>query len=411
MDTASTMSSATDDGPSAAMPLQGIRVLELSNHLAAPTASMYLADFGAEVIKIERPGDGDELRRWGNHKEGVGLYFKVINRGKRSVTADLRTPLGVRIVKDLVVDADVVVENYRSGTLKRWGIDYDVLSAINPRLVMLKVTGFGQTGPYAERPGFGTLAESFTGLAHITGAADGPPTLPAFGLGDASTGLMGAFLTMVALRERDRSGTGQVIDLALYETLLTLLGPQVINYDQLGLIQQRDGSRLPFTAPRNTYRTRDGKWVVIAGSTQAVFERICTALEVPELAVDPRFSKNHVRLSNRVLLDEHLQAAVERLDFDELLRRFEAAQAAAAAVHDVADVLRDPQVIARASVVAVPDEELGGPVRMQNVVGKLSRTPGRIRSAGPRLGEDNRAILVERLGLSEAELRAAGIDV
>jgi formyl-CoA transferase len=405
------MNTTNDERPPANMPLQGIRVLELSNHLAAPTASMYLADFGADVIKVERPGDGDELRRWGNHKDGVGLYFKVINRGKRSVTADLRTPLGVRIVKKLVEDTDVVTENYRSGTLERWGLGYDVLSRINPALVMLKVTGFGQTGPYADRPGFGTLAESFTGLAHISGEADGPPLLPAFGLGDASTGLMGAFLLMVALRERDRSGKGQVIDLALYETLLTLLGPQVINYDQLGLIQQRDGSRLPFTAPRNTYRTRDGKWVVIAGSTQAVFERICAALEVPELATDIRFAKNHVRLSNRVVLDEYLQAAVERLDFDELIRRFDAAQAAAAAVNDVAQVLRDPQVIARENVVAIPDDELGGPVRMQNVVGKLSRTPGRIRGAGPRLGADNRAVLVEKLGFSEAELRAAGIVV
>jgi len=405
------MNKAADKCTLTELPLQGIRVIELSNHLAAPTASMYLADFGADVIKIERPGDGDELRRWGNHKDGVGLYFKVINRGKRSITADLRTPLGVRIVKMLVQDADVVIENYRSGTLRKWGLDYDVLSRVNPALVMLKVTGFGQTGPYAERPGFGTLAESFTGLAHITGEANGPPLLPAFGLGDASTGLMGAFLMMVALRERDRSGKGQVIDLALYETLLTLLGPQVINYDQLGMIQQRDGSRLPFTAPRNTYRTRDDKWVVIAGSTQAVFERICVALEVPGLATDPRFAKNHARLSNRVVLDEYLQAAVERLDFEDLMRRFEAAQAAAAAVNDVADVLSDPQVIARDNVIAIRDEELGGDVRMQNVVGKLSRTPGRIRTTGPRLGSDNRAVLIERLGLSEAELLAAGIAV
>jgi crotonobetainyl-CoA:carnitine CoA-transferase CaiB-like acyl-CoA transferase len=394
----------------AQLPLAGVKVIEISNHLAAPTAAMYLADFGADVIKIERPGDGDELRRWGNHKDGVGLYFKVVNRGKKSVTADLRTPTGVAILKKLVFDADIVLENYRTGTLKKWGIDYDVLGEINPKLIMLKVTGFGQTGPHRQRAGFGTLAEAFTGYAHITGHADGPPLLPAFGLGDASTGLMGAFLMMVALHERNaRGGKGQVIDLALYETLFTLLGPQVVNYDQLGIVQQREGSRLPFTAPRNTYRTRDGKWVAIAGSTQAVFERICAALEVQHLAVDPRFCENRIRLQNAAALDVHLQAAVDRFDLAELLQRFENSDAAVAPVYDVAQTFEDPQFQARENVVSVADEELGGAVRMQNVVGKLSRTPGRIRSAGPRLGEHNREVLIERLGFSEDELKAAGI--
>jgi crotonobetainyl-CoA:carnitine CoA-transferase CaiB-like acyl-CoA transferase len=393
----------------ATLPLAGVRVLELANHLAAPTASMYLADFGAEVIKVERPGVGDELRRWGNHKGGVGLYFKVVNRGKRSITVDLRSGLGADVVRRLAATADVVTENFRPGTLAKWGLDYDTLAAVNPRLVMLKVSGFGQEGPYRDRPGFGTLAEAYAGLAHITGEADGPPLLPGFGLGDASTGLMGAFLVLVALRERDRSGRGQVIDLSLYDTLFTLLGPQVVNFDQLGIVQQREGSRLPFTAPRNTYLTRDRRWVAIAGSTQAVFERICEALEVPELARDPRFSTPHPRLANAAELDVNLQAAISRLDYDVLMQRFEHAQAAAAPVNDVEHAMADPQMIARGNVVAVPDAELGGPVRMQNVVGKLSRTPGEIRSAGPRVGEHNREILVGQLGLSEAMLRDAGI--
>ena len=394
------------------LPLRGVKVVDISNHLAAPTAAMYLADFGADVIKIERPGDGDELRRWGNSKNGVGLYFKVVNRGKKSVTLDLRTPIGAGILKRLVEDADIVLENYRTGTLKKWGIDYDVLSAINPGLVMLKITGFGQTGPHRLRPGFGTLAEAFTGYAHITGHADGPPLLPAFGMGDASTGLMGAFLVMVALHERNaHGGKGQAIDLALYETLFTMLGPQVVNYDQLGIVQQREGSRLPFTAPRNTYRTRDGKWVAIAGSTQAVFERICAALDVPHLATDPRFCENRIRLENASALDVYLQAAVGKIDLAELLPRFESFDAAVAPVYDVAQIFEDPQFIARENVVSVPDEELGGAVRMQNVVGKLSRTPGRIRWAGPRLGEHNREVLIDRLGYTEAELAAAGITV
>lgn len=395
-----------------ALPLAGMKVIDISNHLAAPTAAMYLADFGADVIKFERPGIGDELRRWGDAKNGVGLYFKVVNRGKKSVTVDLRTPTGVEILKRLVKDADVVVENYRTGTLKKWGIDYDVLSQINPGLVMLKISGFGQTGPHRFKPGFGTLAEAYTGYAHITGEADGRPLLPGFGLGDASTGLMGAFQIMVALRERDANGgQGQAIDLALYETLYTLLGPQVVNYDQLGIIQQRAGSRLPFTAPRNTYQTRDRKWVAIAGSTQAVFERISVALEIPELNADPQFADNRLRIQNVDALDIHVQAAVSRFDLADLLERFERSDAAVAPVYDVAQTFTDPHFIARENVVTLEDEELGGPVRMQNVVGKLSRTPGRIRRAGPKLGEHNREILIDRLGFTADELRAAGISI
>lgn len=397
---------------STALPLAGVKVIDISNHLAAPTAAMYLADFGADVIKFERPGIGDELRRWGNAKNGVGLYFKVVNRGKKSVTVDLHTPTGVEILKRLAKDADVVVENYRTGTLKKWGIDYDVLSQINPGLVMLKISGFGQTGPHRLKPGFGTLAEAYAGYAHITGEADGRPLLPGFGLGDASTGLMGAFQVMVALHERNANGgQGQSIDLALYETLYTLLGPQVVNYDQLGIIQQRAGSRLPFTAPRNTYQTRDRKWVAIAGSTQAVFERICVALEIPELSADPQFADNRLRIQNVDALDIHVQAAVSRFDLADLLARFERSDAAVAPVYDVAQTFTDPHFIARENVVAVEDEELGGPVRMQNVVGKLSRTPGRIRRAGPKLGEHNREILIDRLGFTADELRAAGISI
>lgn len=394
------------------LPLEGVRVVDISNHLAGPSVSMYLGDYGADVVKVERPGPGDEMRYWGNNRDGVGLYFKVVNRNKKSISADLHTPMGVEIVKRLVKDADIVVENFRTGTLAKWGLDFDVLSRINPGLIMLKVTGFGQTGPYCNRPGFGTLAEAYSGYVHITGEPDRPPLLPGFGLGDASTGLMGAFLTMVALHEkRVNGGKGQVIDLALYETLYTLLGPQVVNYDQLGIIQERNGSRLPFTAPRNTYRTRDGKWVAIAGATQGVFERICAALEVQHLVEDPRFRNNRIRMENALALDEMLQAAVDRFDLVDLLARFETLDAAVAPAYNVAQTFDDPQFQARENVVAVPDEELGGKVRMQNVVGKLSRTPGRIRSAGPRLGEHNREVLIGRLGFTEEELVATGIQV
>ena len=295
-------------------PLDGVKVVDIANFLAGPIASMFLADFGADVVKVERPGTGDELRFWGNDKDGVGLMYKMVNRNKRSVTADLRTPLGVEIVKRLISDADIVIENYRKGTLERWGLGYDVLSEINPGLIMLRVTGFGQTGPNSHRPGFGTLAEGYSGYAYITGYPDRPPLLPGFGLADDSAGLMGAFLAMVALQYKNRSSKGQVIDMAIYEPLFTLLGPQVVDFDQLGLVQERNGSRLPFTAPRNTYRTKDDKWVSISGSAQSTFERMCEALEVTELVSDPRFLDNRLRIRNAIALDEALQAAIEKFD-------------------------------------------------------------------------------------------------
>lgn len=396
----------------AALPLEGIRVLDLSNFLAAPMAAMFLADFGAEVVKIERPGGGDEMRLWGNNKNGVGLYYKVINRNKKSVTLDLRTPFGRDAALRLARDADVVLENYRPGTLEKWGLGYDALSAANPGLVLVRVSGFGQTGPKSHRPGFGTLAEAYSGFAHINGEADGPPLLPGFGLADSTTGLMAAFLAMVTLKGREANGgRGQVVDLAIYEPLFMLLGPQVINFDQLGLVQQRNGSRLPFTAPRNTYRTRDGRWVSMAGSAQSIFVRVLAALEVPRLVDDPRFADNRARLVNAAALDVELQSAFERFDLDEILQRFDAAGGAVAPVNDVEQFLADPHIQARKNVTTVEDAELGGPVRMQNVVGNLSATPGAVRWAGPRLGEHNREILIERLGLDAEAVRAAGIEL
>ena len=396
--------------PQSAMPLEGVKVIDIASFLAAPLCGMHLADFGADVIKVERPGSGDEIRYWGESKNGVGLYFKMVNRGKRSVTADMRTPLGVEIVKRLVKDTDILLENYRTGTLERWGIGPDVLMAINPGLIIVRITGYGQTGPYRKRPGFGTIAEAYAGYAHITGFPDRPPLLPAFGLADSTTGLMAAYLASIALHEKRRSGKGQVIDLAIYETLLTLLGPQVVNYDQLGLVQQRSGSRLPFTAPRNTYQTRDGKWVSIGGSAQSIFERICEALEVPEVVKDPRFKDNRERIKNAAALDEVLQGAIINFDQVDLLERLVQFDAAISPVNDIAQIFADPHIQARENIVPIEDEELGS-LRMQDVVGKFSRTPGKIRGGGPRLGNHNREILVDTLGFSPEELKAAGIEV
>jgi formyl-CoA transferase len=396
------------------LPLEGVRVLDIASFLAAPIGAMFLADFGAEVIKVERPDGGDQSRYWGNNKDGVGLYYKVLNRNKKSVTADLRTPLGVEIVKKLVAETDIIVENFRTGTLEKWGLGWDVLSKINPGLVMLRITGFGQTGPNAPRAGFGTLAEAYSGFAYINGFPDQPPILPAFGLADSTAGLMGAYLAMVALKGREvNGGKGQYIDLALYEPLFTLLGPQAVDFDQLGLIQERTGSLHSFTAPRNCYRTADGKYVAVAGASQSTFERMCDALEVPELRNDPRFTDNRLRMKNNPALDATLAAAVAKLDLDDVLQRFIKCGAAAAPVNNIAQIFEDPHFIARENIVTVEDEELGGPVRFQNIAGKLSATPGEVRHSGPRLGSSNREILMGRLGLTEEQMREAsgGADV
>lgn len=388
--------------------LEGVRVIEFSNFLAAPMAGMFLADFGADVIKCERPGAGDEIRSWGHSRDGVGLYAKVINRNKRSITVDLRLPLGREIALRLAGTADAVLENFRPGTLARWGLSYEDLSRDNPGLVMLSLSGYGQSGPNSPRRGFGTLAEGFSGYAHITGESEGPPLLPGFGLADSTAGLMGAYLTMVALKAREVTGAGQVIDLALYEPLFTLLGPQVIDYDQLGIVQERAGSRLPFAAPRNTFRTLDQQHVILAGSSQAAFERICAALGCGALTTDPRFRDNRARLRNVDDLDALLQGRVCQLTLEEVLRRCADSSATAEAVYDIERIMNDPHYKARENVVAVEDEELGT-LRMQNVAGKLSATPGVVNYPGPRVGQHNDDVLVTELGYSRATLEEAGL--
>ena len=331
---------------------------------------------------------------------------------KKSVTLDLRTPFGRDATLRLASESDIVLENYRPGTLEKWGLGYEALSAHNPGMVLVRVSGFGQTGPNSHRPGFGTLAEAYAGFAHINGEAGGPPLLPGFGLADSTTGLMAAFLAMVALKGREANGgRGQVVDLAIYESLFTLLGPQVVDFDQLGKVQMRNGSRLPFTAPRNTYRTSDGRWVSMAGSAQSIFVRVLAALEVPGLAADPRFADNRARLVNAEALDVELQKAFARFDLTEIMRRFDKAQAAVAPVNDVAAIFADPHFQARENITSVVDPELGGPVRMQNVAGKLSDTPGAVRWAATRVGEHNREILVDRLGIDPAAVRAAGLPL
>ena len=388
-----------------ARPLDGVRVLDVSNLMAAPMATMYLADFGAEVIKAEHPQRGDELRQWGRKKDGVGLFFKVANRGKKTITLNLSTEGGQDLVRRFVPKVDVLVENYRPGTMERWGLGWDELSSINPSLVMARVTGYGQTGPYRSRPGFGTLAEAFSGYAAITGYADAPPLLPAFGLGDASTAIHAAFAITMALYHRDAGdGEGQFIDLGLYEGLFTLLGPHVVDYDQAGAVQRRSGSRIPHVAPRNTYQTSDGRWVAIAGATKTTFERICQVLSIEDVLEDPRFADNQLRVANVEALDDRIQVAIGRLTLDEVLERFDEAEAPVGPAHDISGIFEDPQYEARENIVSVADDELG-PLRMQSPVPRLSRTPGRIDHAGPPKGAHNSEVYGELLDLTEDDLR------
>ncbi len=373
--------------------------------------AMHLADFGADVIKVEQPGRGDELRRWGLSKDGVPLMFKLVNRNKRAITANLRVPEGQEIVRRLAATADVVIENFRPGTLERWGLGYEQLSGINPRLVMVRVTGYGQTGPSSQRRGFGTIVEGISGFAALTGMPGGPPLLPSFGLGDASTAIFGAYAAMLGLFHAQRTGKGQYVDLALYDGLIMLLGSHIIDYDQLGFMQPRLGSRTAFVAPRNIYPTGDGEWVVIAGSTQKTFIAILEALDLRELGEDPRFATNADRLRNIEALDQLISDRLMQMTQEEVLKRLEDSGAAVGPIYDVEDVLNDDQMKHRRVAVQVEDPELGA-IRMQNVAVRLSSTPGEVRWTGPGIGAHNQEVLGEELGFSESELedmRARGV--
>ncbi|MEO8753281.1 MAG: CoA transferase [Casimicrobiaceae bacterium] len=390
--------------------LGNLRVLDVSNFMAGPTAAMYLADFGADVIKVEHPR-GDGFRHWGRTREGDPLFWKILSRNKRCITLNMSKPQGQALLRELVKVSDVLVENFTPGVMAKWGLGYADLAAVNPRLVMLSISAYGQSGPYSLRPGFGTLAEALSGFAHINGQADGPPTLPGFGLADGLAGLNGAFGVLAAINYRQQSGVGQHVDTSLYEPLLTLLGPQVIEYDQLGVVQNRQGSRLPFSAPRNVYPTRDGKYLSMSSSAQSVFERTMHAIGRPELIEDERFLDNRTRGVHVDAIDDIIGAWVLSHTADEAMAILVANEAAAAPVYSVADIVVDPHFVARESIVTVEDAKLG-PVRMQAPTPRLSESPGEVRFPGPRLGEHNDEIYKGLLGKSDgdiAALHAAGI--
>jgi crotonobetainyl-CoA:carnitine CoA-transferase CaiB-like acyl-CoA transferase len=381
--------------------LEGIKVIDAATLFAGPLAATVLGDFGAEVLKVEHPR-GDPSRTHGYSKDGVGLWWKMLGRNKKCVTLNLSKPEGQEIFEKLVSDADVVIESFRPGTLERWNLGYERLGKINPGLVLARVTGFGQFGPYKNRPGFGTLAESMSGFAHITGQPDGPPTLPPFGLADGIAALATAVATLTALRARDATGKGQVMDLAIIEPIFTVLGPQPIVYDQLGIVQKRSGNRSVNNAPRNTFRTKDGKWVAISTSAQSIAERVMRLVEHPEYIDEPWFKSGSERAKHADELDEAVGSWISERTQDEVVEAFEEVSAAVAPIYSIADIMEDPQYDALGSIITVDDPELG-PVKIQNVLFRLSETPGEVRWSGPRLGEHNEEVY-GRLGIGNDEL-------
>ena len=397
-------STALDHGP-----LHGIRVLDVSTVYAGPITAMLLGDYGADVLKVELPsGDPARSHGWsvpGPSGERHGLWWKVIARNKEAMTLDVRTPRGREILLRLVADADVMTENFRPGVLEGWGLGPDVLHAANPGLVLLRLTGFGQDGPYARRRAFGSLAEAMTGFAHLTGQPDGPPTLPPFGLADGVAGITGAFAVLTALRARDRGHGGQVIDMSLYEPLLGIMGPAPSAHDQLGVVPRRQGNRSRNSAPRNTYLTRDGHWVAVSSASTPVAARVMRLVGRPELVDEPWFASAGERVAHVDELDGAVAEWIAARDRDDVVAAFDEVGAALFPVYDVAQLLADPHVRARDSVTTVDDEDLGA-LRMQNVWFRLDRTPGRVRFGGRRLGQDTDAVLAGRLGYSADEIEA-----
>ena len=387
----------------AAGPLQGLRVIDAAVLFAGPVIGTLLGDFGADVIKVEHPR-GDALRTLGWQKDGVSLWWAFVNRNKRTVSIDFGTPEGAALLRELATSADVLIESFRPGTLERWGVGPEVLHALNPRLVIVRTSGFGQTGPYAPRPGFGTVAESISGFAHINGHPDGPPTLPPFALGDGVAALFGTFATMFALYHRDHhDAPGQVIDLAIYEPLFWLLGPQALVYDQLGLVQGRTGSSTEWTAPRNAYQAADGRWLGLSASSQSIAERVMRLVGHPEVVDEPWFADHTGRVEHQAELDAFIADWISRHTMDEVLAAFEAQQAVIGPIYTIADIFEDPQYQARETITTVDDPKLG-PARVQNAIPRLVDTPGRVRHLGGDLGQHNRDVLVEELGHTDEEL-------
>lgn len=386
-------------------PLKGVRVIDAGNMVAAPFATVLLADFGADVIKIEHPKYGDGQRKLEPIMDGIPLWWKSVARNKRCITLDLGKPEGAEIFRRLVKGTDVVVENYRPGTFEKWGIGYDAIRAIDPRIIMLRISGFGQTGPYKNRAGFGRVAEAMSGLTNLIGEPDGPPMSPGYPLGDLIAGIFGSLSVMMALYHRDlRGGEGQMIDLALYEAVFRFLDFDPIQYDQMKTVHKRTGNRVAYVAPSSMFKTKDGKYLTLAASTQSVWLRLAEAIGRKDMTTDPKFIDNSARVENTIECNGVVGAWIEQHSRDEVIEHFDKHGVAYSAVFDMEDAFRDLQYRAREAMVRVPDPDLGEAI-VQNVVPKFSATPGSVDFLGRKLGADNETIYCGELGFSKERLK------
>ena len=388
--------------PDARPPLSGVRAVDLSRLVAGNMVSLQLADQGAEVIKIEDPERGDPLRAW--RVNGHSLHWKVYSRNKKSFALNLRDPSGKQALADLLDTSQVLIENYRPGTLEAMGFAPDVLHARNPGLIIVRLSGFGQDGPYRDRPGFGSLVEGMSGFAAKNGFADREPVLPPLALADMIAGLYGAYAVMIALREVERGGRGQVIDLPLLDPIISILGPDAATFQVTGALTPRTGSRSATTAPRNVYRTSDGRFIAISASIQAMTERLFRAIGRADMIDDPRFRSNTDRLQHVEACEAPIIAFIGSRTLDENMAVFNAAEVTAAPVYDVDQLINDPHVQARGILVEAPDAELGT-IAMHNIIPRLSATPGKLRHPAPALGEHSRAVLAE-IGYDTARIDA-----
>jgi formyl-CoA transferase len=385
-------------------PLDDVRVVEMGQLLAGPFCGQLLADFGAEVIKLEDPAKGDPMRQWGREKpHGLSLWWPVIARNKKSVTLNLRDPAGQALARRLLEQADVLVENFRPGTLERWGLGYDALAERNPGLVLVRVTGFGQDGPYAPRAGYGSIGEAMGGLRYVTGDPSTPPSRSGISIGDSLAGTFAALGTMLALHARGRSGRGQVVDSAIYEAVLAMMESLVTEYQVAGYTRERTGAILPNVAPSNVYPTADGQLVLVAANQDTVFRRLAGVMGRPELADDPRYASHSARGEHQEALDGLIAGWTATLDADRLLAVLEEGGVPAGRIYRAADMLADPHYLARQAIVRLADPELGE-IAMQNVAPRLSATPGRVAWPGPALGQHNQEVYQGLLGLPDEEV-------
>jgi len=388
-------------------PLAGLKVLDLSIIVAGGTASSLMADFGAEVVKVERPGTGDPLRNWGPFANGVSLWWKVHSRNKKSITLNLGTPEGQDLLKRLVVEADVLIEGFRPGAMEKWGLGPDDLLTVNPKLVMLRYSGFGQTGPYKDRPGFGTIAECMSGYIGMTGFPDTPPNLPPIPLADEIAGVFGAMAGMMALYHRDASGNpdtkGQVVDVSLFEPLFRLCIPHITMFNMLGINRERVGNDFPDAAPRNLYKTSDDRWLGLSATSQSTFESLAKAMGMPDLIDRPEFKDNSARLDNRKILNDELQGWLGQRDLQETMDQLIPSGGVVGPVYDAPQIMADPHYLAREDIIDIDDPELGK-TKMLGVVPKFSETPGSVQHAGPTVGEHNQHIYSSWLGLPADKL-------